>query len=98
MSQVNMDYVIVHNPEVDPNNIGVIDKSVDAETRVQIRQKYDILLDKKVFAYGGNLGKSQGIPFVIECLKECRDIEEAYVLIIGDGTEYSLLEACVKSA
>lgn len=105
MSQANVDYVITHNPEVDPkkveicpNSIEVIDKSVDAETRVQIRQKYDIPLDKKVFVYGGNLGKPQGIPFVIECLKECRDIEDAYFLIIGDGTEYGLLEAYAKSA
>lgn len=105
MSQANVDYVITHNPDLDtkkveicPNSIEVIDKSVDAEIRVQIRQKYDIPLNKKVFVYGGNLGKPQGIPFVIECLKECRDIESAFFLIIGDGTEYGLLEAYAKSA
>ena len=77
--------VINHNPEIDPNivevcpnSIEVIDKSVDAETRKQIREKYGIPLDRKVFVYGGNLGKPQGIPFLIECLKKCQGIENAF--------------------
>lgn len=99
MSQANVDYVLKHNPEVDPsiaevcpNSIEVIDKSVDAETRKQIREKYGIPLDKKVFVYGGNLGKPQGVPFLIECLKKCEDLSNAYFLIVGDGTEYGVLE------
>ena len=34
-----------------------------------MRIKYGIPLDKTVFVYGGNLGKPQGIPFLVECLK-----------------------------
>lgn len=105
MSRANVDYVIKHNPEVEPaivevcpNSIEVIDKCVDAETRKIIREKYNIPLDKKVFVYGGNLGKPQGIPFLIECLKRCSDMEDAYFLIVGDGTEYGLLEEYVKTS
>lgn len=104
MSQANVDYVVKHNPEVDPsivevcpNSFDVIDKSVDEGTRRQIREKYDIPLDKKVFIYGGNLGKPQGIPFLIECLKKCERIEDAYFLIVGDGTEYGVLETYVET-
>lgn len=103
MSQANVDYVINHNPEVVPkivevcpNSIEVIDKSVDDETRIAIREKYEIPQDKKVFVYGGNLGKPQGIPFLIECLKKCQDIENAYFLIVGGGTEYGVLERYVE--
>lgn len=103
MSQANVDYVVRHNPEVDPNkvevcpnSIEVIDKSVDKETRNAIREKYGIPLDKKVFVYGGNLGKPQGIPFLIKCLHKCKDIEGVYFLIVGDGTEYGLLENYVN--
>ncbi len=99
MSQANVDYVIKHNPEVDsakveicPNCIEVVDKSIDEQTRINIRNKYGIPLDKKVFVYGGNLGKPQGIPFIIECLKKCRDLKDAFFLIVGDGTEYHVLE------
>lgn len=103
MSQANVDYVLKHNPEVDPsfvevcpNSVDVIDKSVDAETRKQIREKYGIPLDKKVFVYGGNLGKPQGVPFLIECLRKCQDIEDAFFLIVGDGKEYGVLESYVE--
>lgn len=99
MSQANVEYVVKHNPDVDssklevcPNSIDIIDKSVDAETRNLIRTKYGIPRDKKVFVYGGNLGKPQGIPFLIECLRKCKDIEDIYFLVVGDGTEYGLLE------
>lgn len=98
MSQANVDYVIKHNPEVDPsivevcpNSVEVIDKSIDEKTKKQIREKYNIPLDKKIFIYGGNLGKPQGIPFLIECLRECEDIKDVYFLIVGDGTEYGML-------
>ena len=105
MSQANVDYVIKHNPEVDPNkievcpnSIEVIDKSVDEKSRVEIRRKYGIPLDKKIFVYGGNLGKPQDIPFIIECMKASSSIEEAFFVIVGDGSEYGKLEEYVKSA
>ncbi len=105
MSEANVNYVIKHNPEVDPdivegcpNSIEVIDKSIDTDTRNQIRQKYEIPLDKKVFVYGGNLGKPQGIPFLIDCLNKSKSIKDAYFLIVGDGTEYSILEDYVNNS
>lgn len=105
MSQANVDYIINHNPEVDPkivevcpNCIEIIDKSVDRETRRQIRGKYGIPLDKKIFVYGGNLGKPQGIPFLIECLEKCKDVDGAFFLIVGNGTEYGKLEAYANSS
>lgn len=105
MSQANVDYVINHNPEVNPkivevcpNCLEIIDKSVDEETRVQIREKYGIPLDKKVFVYGGNLGKPQGVPFIIECLKKCADLDGVFFLVVGNGTEYGLLENYEKSS
>ena len=99
MSQANVDYVIQHNLEVDsdkveicPNSISVVDKNIDDKTKIMVRKKYGIPIDKMVFIYGGNLGKPQGIPFLIECLRRCRNIENAYFLVVGDGTEYSMLE------
>lgn len=103
MSQANVDYVLKHNPEVDPakvevcpNSIEVQDLSVTAEERCDIREKYGIPLDKKVFVYGGNLGKPQGIPFLMECLKSQCENRDAFFLVVGDGTEYAKLEAFVN--
>lgn len=103
MSQANVDYVTAHNSEIYPNkveicpnSIEVIDKSIDSETSRLIRQKYNIPLDKKVFVYGGNLGKPQGISFLIDCLKMCQNIKEVFFLIVGDGTEYHLIKDYVE--
>lgn len=99
MSQANVEYVIKHNPEVDlkrieicPNAIDPIDISCTQEERIELRTKYGIPLNKTVFVYGGNLGKPQGISFIIECLRKCQSIENAYFLIVGNGTEYGKLE------
>lgn len=100
MSQANVDYLLKHNPEVDPakveicpNAIEVSDMSVDAATRQMLREKYGIPLDKKVFVYGGNLGRPQGIPFLMKCLEEQSKNPDAYFLIVGDGAEYKKLHA-----
>lgn len=105
MSQANVDYLLKHNPEIDParveecpNSTDIEDKSVDVATRKEIREKYGIPQDKKVFVYGGNLGKPQGIPFLIECLKAAKDVEDAFFLVVGDGTEYRKLEEYASNA
>lgn len=105
MSQANVDYVLAHNPEVDPgkveicpNSVEIVDMSVSAEQRREIREKYGIPQDKKVFVYGGNLGRPQGIPFLLDCLRAETENPEAYFLIVGDGTEYSKLEAWFSEA
>lgn len=96
MSQANVEYVVQNNPEIDserveicPNCIELMDMRADEKERTVLRQKYNIPLDKKVFVYGGNLGKPQGIPFIIDCLKQLMNQQEAFFLIVGDGTDYS---------
>ena len=103
MSQANVDYVLKHNPEVDPkkvevcpNSIEFIDMSITADGKNEMREKYNLPLDKKIFVYGGNLGKPQGIPFLINCLRAEKENERAFFLIVGDGTEYNKLESFVN--
>lgn len=96
MSEANRVYVIENNRinpekvEVNPNteqknyNIEKIDRN-------SILRMYSIPSEKTIFIYGGNLGKPQGIDFIIECLKinELRD--DSFILIVGSGTEYKKL-------
>lgn len=94
MSHANVNYILRHNPdlsveriEVCPNSIEIIDKSVNASERTAIRKKYGIPLDKTVFVYGGNLGKPQGVDFILQCMERAYAVD-AYFLIVGDGAEY----------
>lgn len=103
MSPKNCEYLLQHNPEVCenivhicPNSIQIAEYNVSMEQRIHIREKYHIPTDKTVFVYGGNLGKPQGIPFMIECLKKAKSVREAYFLIVGNGTEYDMIDETIK--
>ena len=105
MSRANVDYVLKHNPEISadkvevcPNSMEVRDFRLTFDERDAMRVKYGIPLDKTVFVYGGNLGKPQGIPFVIECLKTQEHNDRAFFLIVGDGTEYGKLASYIAEA
>lgn len=104
MSQANVDYLCKHNPriqkekvEVCPNSIEVIDMSLSKSEKIEIRKKYKLPLDKTIFIYGGNLGKPQGIDFLVKCLESQKRNEEVFFLIIGSGTEYGKIEKYVNS-
>lgn len=99
MSQANVDYVLKHNRdipkenvEICPNCIEVQDMRLSEQKRKDIRDKYGLPQDKKIFVYGGNLGKPQDVPFIISCLKKCTDLVDAYFVIAGSGTDRYLLE------
>ena len=104
MSPANVNYVLSHNPEVNknkvcvcPNSIEPRDMSLTPEDRMIMRDKYNIPKDKTVFVYGGNLGKPQGILFLINCLRSQKDNSDTYFLIVGDGTEFERLSSFVQN-
>lgn len=94
MSPANVDFVLKHNEfispdkvEVAPNSIQLIEDSRIID-KVSIRRKYDLPIDKPIFIYGGNLGKPQGVDFLIKCLECNLKRKDLYFVIIGSGTEY----------
>lgn len=102
MSPANVDFVLKHNPfipkkkvELAPNSIELIVKDESFDDKA-IRLKYKLPLDKPIFIYGGNLGKPQGIDYLIRCLEMNKDRTDCHFLIVGNGTEYGKLEAWYK--
>lgn len=101
MSPANVEYVLNHNPfvkkdciEVAPNSYEKQDPIVlNQEQRLAIRQKYNLPTEKPVFVYGGNLGKPQGIPFLIKCLDANVNRKDCHFLVVGSGTEYGKMES-----
>lgn len=101
MSPANVEYVLKHNPEVSAEKVEVAPNSVElcpadnaeAAERDSIRSKYGLPVDKPVFIYGGNLGKPQGIPYVLECLDANADRDDCHFVVIGTGTELPKLKA-----
>ena len=100
MSPANVAYVIRHNPEVDPAKVEVAPNSVELnenlslnDNRKVVREKYGLPADKPIIIYGGNLGRPQGIPFLMECLEANAKRTDCHVLVIGTGTELPKLKA-----
>lgn len=100
MSPANVNFLLTHNDyinkekvEVAPNSIELAEQTVlTQEQRDNIKKKYNLPLDKPVFIYGGNLGKPQGIGFLIQCLDVNKNREDCHFLIVGSGTEYPLIK------
>ena len=115
MSPANVKYVLDHNPEVKASNVEVSPNSLELvnikyqenqelSERLYIRKKYDLPTDLPIFIYGGNLGKPQGIDFLIRCLDANKQRTDCYFVVVGNGTEYNKLnnwysenkDCCVK--
>lgn len=103
MSPANVRFVLEHNPEIKAEKVEIAPNSYDvpsegkrAEDVKSIRDKYGLPMDVPIFIYGGNMGKPQGIPFLVECMKAVKDREDCHFVIVGDGTEYPKLEAFVN--
>ncbi len=103
MSEANKKYLSLHNPsinpekiEVNPNSISPIVFDQSIEEKMAVKEKYAIPLDKKIFVYGGNLGKPQGIDFLIETISTNTN-KDAFFLVVGSGTEYNRIQSCLQS-
>ncbi|HOG19079.1 MAG TPA: glycosyltransferase family 4 protein [Salinivirgaceae bacterium] len=98
MSPANVEYVIKHNPKIDPSIVEVCPNSIELssdtvqENREVVLAKYKIPNDKTIFVYGGNLGKPQGLYFMLKVLDSNRYKKDRFFVIAGSGTEYPKIE------
>ena len=104
MSPANVRYILKHNPEIAPERVEVAPNSYEVqepimitrEHRNSIRQKYNLPIDRPIFVYGGNLGKPQGIAFLIDCLDVNASRQDCHFVVVGNGTEYCKMETWYK--
>lgn len=103
MSKANVNYVLKHNQEIStgkveecPNSIkpNLLTKKTNRSGK--LREKYHLPREAVIFIYGGNLGKPQGIDFLIEILEKINHREELFFLIVGSGTEYTRIETYLR--
>lgn len=104
MSPANVDYVLKHNDDIEPEKVEVCPNTImphpmvsSVESKLAIRQRYHLPLDKTIFMYGGNLGKPQGIDFLIQCLKANEQHNDSFILVVGAGTEFNKLTYYFKA-
>lgn len=106
MSPANVKFVLDHNPEIDAKRVEVAPNSIELQeerkefadpgqrkaARFYIRKKYDLPTDKPILIYGGNLGKPQGIDYLVRCLDANKNRQDCYFVVVGNGTEYNKID------
>lgn len=101
MSEANVNYVITNNSFIDKSVVEINPNSIDCSRLDNVSNidvsKYNLPKDKKLFIYGGNLGKPQDVPFIIKCIKECALRKDIHFVVVGNGTDYKLLQEFVNN-
>lgn len=99
MSPANVEFIRKHNAyypservEVAPNSIEVSEDNTAKQTvRESICCKYGLPKNLPILIYGGNLGKPQGVDYLIKCLEANSRRNDCMFLVVGNGTEYQKL-------
>lgn len=103
MSPANVGYLMSHNDinpqkvEVNPNSLAPVKIKITHEQKVQVKKRYGIPQDSIVFIYGGNLGKPQGIDFLLAVIESNLSRRGVFFIIVGSGTEYPRIETWFRN-
>lgn len=99
MSPANVDFILEHNSFLSKECVEVCPNSIELQPinsnmiNKEILSKYGISKESVVFVCAGNLGKPQGIDFLIEVLNSNKNRLDVFFLIVGGGTEYNKLNS-----
>ena len=102
MSPANVNYLLNNNPQIPPAKVEICANSMRIREldilsdKDSLKTKYGIPINKTVILYGGNLGKPQGISFLLDVLKANQGNQNIYFVIIGNGTEYNVIKENIK--
>ena len=100
MSQGNIDYLLSHNPELDPSKAVILPNWVDSDKNYDYESSEFIKrhnLDNKYIAlFGGNLGIAQNPLNIVDLAELHMDKDDLVFLIIGKGIYKNRLKESIK--
>lgn len=92
MSKKNIEYLLKNSKEINaekvelfPNTINI--SNLEENIPLGYRKKYGVKDDCILYVFGGNLGKPQGLSFLMKGIKSIENYNKAYFFIVGDGSE-----------
>ncbi len=94
MSSANVDYIIRNNKYLDKEKIEINPNSILIHNNLHFI-KNKITKPLKII-YGGNLGKPQGIKYLIKAIRACASIDNVEFIIAGNGTEDYIVKNWIK--
>lgn len=96
MSRANLEYLLKHS-DISRSKTCIFPntkKLTPYETIEKLvrNNKFNLPQEKVIFLFGGNMGKPQGIPFLVEAIKFSSRKKEAHFVLVGRGTEKDYLK------
>lgn len=105
MSEANVNYILEHHPylsseklEVNPNSIDLKWLNDSKPSSIEFKKMWGINSNALICIYGGNLGKPQGIDFLIKILQHYKNDIRVFFFIIGNGTEFNKINLWFESS
>lgn len=83
MSEGNMKYLLEHNSNISKKKVGIFYNSI----KIREYDEIDIKRKETIFIFGGNLGKPQNIPGLLNIVNKLSNYKFAKFIIIGSGSE-----------
>ncbi len=99
MSEANRIYLLHHHSYLTPEKVEINPNSIDLKWLdtpkvfdINFRKNWNIPEDALICIYGGNLGKPQGINFLIKILDHYKTDVRLFFFVVGNGTEFTRLK------
>ena len=96
MSPKNVLYLLEHNPQIPAEKVEVCPNSIEPISSKNTLRNIKKEVSPLTFLYGGNLGKPQAIPFLINCLKDNMNKGDRRFIVCGTGTEAHLVKSLIE--
>lgn len=103
MSVANRQYILDHNTWLNPAKVELfpntkkINEKVIRPTNYYMRRKYGVPENAVVAVYGGNMGRPQGLEFLMDIVKTYQETNDVFFLLVGRGTERLKISELIKS-
>lgn len=102
MSPANVEFVLKHNPELPKEKVEILPNAIipnalgnRQSAKAAVRSQYNIPDEAITLLFGGNLGKPQGIPYLVDCLKSVKNRNDFFFVVCGTGGDYPLIKKYV---
>jgi len=102
MSETNKGYILRYNPWLDNEKVEIFPNTKKINyygskpTDFKMRRKYGIPEDSVVAVYGGNMGKPQGLDFLLDIMTQSKGRKDIFFLLVGRGTERNKIKEYIK--
>ena len=103
MSPANVAHLRRHQPWIPPARVEVLPNTrapgpdLGLRPPGPLRARHGIPADAVVALYGGNMGRPQGLDFLVEAFQACRDWKNLHFLLVGRGTERGCIARAIAA-